>query len=70
MGATNYLLSGMILQVVNISKLVPNIFPPQQFPYKVGPYDRYKWSHGAPTNRLINEYLRLFHPYKWSLGTT
>ena len=24
------------------------------FPYKVGPYDRYKWGYGAPINGPIN----------------
>ena len=46
-------------------------FPPNHSPevlhllhfYKMGPYDRYKWSYGAPINGLINGQLGLFHPY-------
>ena len=55
------------------------------FNYKVGPYDRYKWSYGAPIKKaehkqvnVVNEVkyitpvkVELFHStYNWFLGPT
>ena len=35
--------------------------------YTVGPYDRWKWSCGAPINGLNTGQLG-YDPYKWSYG--